>query len=109
MDYFAIPHAPSYMIPAVAFVDIAAGVAAIPGSGDQEVVFTHTTDVARFVERCVSQEGAWPEKSTVVGDKVTFHQIVDVAERVRGKRMCLCFSPLIGFGNSIFPRREKTW
>ena len=44
MDYFGMPHAPSYMLPEVPYIDVAAGKAAIPGSGDEKVVFTYTRD-----------------------------------------------------------------
>ena len=86
MDYFSTD---SHLIPEVPFVDIAAGKAAIPGSGDVKVTFTHTGDVGKFVVKLVDSGDRWLEKSIAIGDKATFNEIVMLAEKVRG------ISPLV--------------
>ncbi|KAL8775157.1 MAG: hypothetical protein Q9203_003841 [Teloschistes exilis] len=83
MDYFGMPHYQSYMTPETPFVDIDARKAAIPGSGDDPVVWTLTRDVAKFVRKMVESKEAWPVFSTVVGDAVTINEITKVAQDAR--------------------------
>ena len=66
-------------------IDIAAKRAAIPGSGDDKVVFTYTKDVAKYVRKMVESTEKWPTVSHIVGDKVTFNEILETAERVRSR------------------------
>ena len=85
LDYFGIPYCESYMPPEHPYVDIGAGIAAIPGSGNDKVAFTYTKDVAKFVRKMVESEDPWPTKSLIVGDTVTFNEIVHIVEEARGK------------------------
>ena len=66
-------------------MDIAACKAAIPGSGDDKVTFTSTKDVAKFVRKMVESDAEWSTRTRIVGDYVTFNEIVKVAEDVRGQ------------------------
>ena len=85
MDYFGLPHTHTYMLPETPFIDIPALRAAIPGSGNERVAWTHTTDVARFVRRLVEvEEGTWEAKSVIVGDTVALNEILRWGEEVRG-------------------------
>ena len=85
LDYYGQPRAPTYMPSEVPFVDIEACIATIPGTGEELVAWTHTTDVAKFVSHAIAlPSGTWPEHSWIVGDKVTFHEILRAAETVRG-------------------------
>ncbi|TQN70094.1 Oxidoreductase BOA1, partial [Colletotrichum shisoi] len=65
LDYFGTPRVKSYMDDVAFFADLANNVASIPGSGNVPVVFTHTSDVARFIAG------------------VTFHEVVRMAEDVK--------------------------
>lgn len=67
----------------VLVVDMAHNAAAIPGSGDTPVVFTHTFDVARFVAALVGTAG-WPERTNIIGDRKTWNEFVAIAEEVKG-------------------------
>ena len=79
----------------VPFVDIEACQATIPGTGEELVAWTHTTDVAKFVSRAISMEPrAWKEHSWIVGDKVTFHQILAAAEKARGVKFKVTYDSL---------------
>jgi nucleoside-diphosphate-sugar epimerase len=79
----------------VPFVDIEACQATIPGTGEERVVWTHTTDVAKFVSRAIAMKpGTWPEHSWIVGDKVTFHQILAAAEKARGVKFKVTYDSL---------------
>jgi len=91
LDYFAVPHTPSslppsYMIPEIPFVDIAAGKAAIPGDGDTPVTWTHTADVGRFVAKACADPADWCERSITIGASATFHSIVAVAEEITRRK-----------------------
>lgn len=80
-----MPHYQSYMVPETPFVDISARKAAIPGSGDDPVVWTLTTDVAKYVRKMVESDGPWPRKSLVVGDTISINEILQIAEHARGR------------------------
>lgn len=88
LDYYGMPKVKSYLQPFVFAVDMANNTAAIPGSGDTPVVFTHTFDVAKFVAALVGQAD-WPERSIIVGDKKTWNEVVAIAEEVRGSCPCV--------------------
>ena len=85
LDYFGMPHCPSHMLAEVPYVDIAAGKAAIPGSGNEKIVMTYTRDVAKYVRKAVESEEKWPKTSIIVGDRFTLNEVVQAAERARGR------------------------
>lgn len=83
MDYYGLPRAKSYLQPFVLVLDMAQNAAAIPGSGNTPVVFTHTFDVAKFVAALMSSTG-WPKRSVIVGDKKTWNEALTIAEEIKG-------------------------
>ncbi|KAJ0413066.1 NAD(P)-binding protein [Aspergillus carlsbadensis] len=84
LDYFGMPKVKTYLSHQLVFaVDVANNVAAIPGTGDVPIVFTHTFDVAKFVAAVVGVPD-WPERSTVIGDKKSWNEFVAIAEEVKG-------------------------
>ncbi|UKZ68351.1 uncharacterized protein TrAtP1_009390 [Trichoderma atroviride] len=92
MDYFGQPWAPTTMPSEVPFVDIEACQATIPGSGDDLAVWTHTTDVAKFVSRAISMKpGTWKEHSWIIGDKASLHEILRAAEKARGTKFRVAY------------------
>ena len=95
LDYFGQPWAPTHMPSEVPFIDIEACQATIPGTGEELVAWTHTIDVAKFVGRAIAmQPGTWKEHSWIVGDKVSFHQILAAAEQARGVRFEVTYDSL---------------
>ncbi|KAI8720003.1 NmrA domain-containing protein [Fusarium sp. LHS14.1] len=82
-DYYLMPHAKSYLNMMTAVVDMVNNSAAIPGSGDVPVVFTYTQDVAKFVSASLTLP-RWSSRTWIVGDKVTWNEIVALAERAKG-------------------------
>ncbi|GFG20810.1 hypothetical protein IFM5058_10787 [Aspergillus udagawae] len=82
MDYYGLPRVKSYLPPFVFAVDIANNTAAIPGSGDVSVAFTHTFDVAQYVAALIG-EGKWNERSIIIGDKLTWNDLVTLAETTK--------------------------
>ena len=83
LDYYGLPHVKSYFEPLTLALDVAGKAAAIPGSGDAPVVFTHTFDVAKFVSASLDL-AKWPEKSVMIGDRVTWNEFLKQAEEARG-------------------------
>ena len=71
------------MNPETPFIDIDARKAAIPGTDGEPVAWTLTRDVAKFVRKMVESDQPWPKKSLVVGDTVSFNEIVRLAETAR--------------------------
>lgn len=88
MDYWGIPRVPSYLArtPLVFWLDIANNKAAIPGSGNVPVVFTHTRDVAKFVAAALDLP-KWEEETYVKGDKLTWNEFVKLVEEVKGEKI----------------------
>lgn len=68
-------------------VNCVAGTADLPGDGSGEVVLTCTRDVARFVEAALGMEdGTWEEEMGMRGEVLTWKGIVEVLERVQGRK-----------------------
>lgn len=86
MDFYGSPLLKSNVGSFPMFVDIANNVAVKPGSGDQAVVLTRVLDIARFVVRILDL-AVWPKESYIIGDRVTLHDFVNMAEEARG--MCM--------------------
>jgi hypothetical protein len=84
MDYWGMPHAKTNLQPYVFGIDIANGVAAIPGDGNDIICMTYTYDLANYVARMLELED-WPEFSVFVGDQVTYNEILAIAEDIKGK------------------------
>ncbi|KAF9781446.1 hypothetical protein IL306_013442 [Fusarium sp. DS 682] len=72
------------------FVDIKYRAAAIPGSGDVPVTFTYSRDVARFVAALLNLE-KWEEATYIIGDKVTFNEMVKIAEEATGDKFTVTY------------------
>ncbi|KAL4784437.1 pyridoxal phosphate-dependent transferase [Aspergillus varians] len=85
MDYWGMPHVRANLSPMTIGVDMVNCEAAIPGDGNDVICMTYTYDMAAFIARLLEVE-EWEEFSVVVGDAVTFNQLVEVGERVRGRK-----------------------
>lgn len=84
MDYWGIPGVKSNMLPVVFCIDIPHKAAAIPGDGNTPVIFTHTTDVAKYVAASLDLE-EWDPVSHVIGDRVTWNEFLQLAEEATGR------------------------
>ncbi|KAF5004114.1 hypothetical protein FDECE_9387 [Fusarium decemcellulare] len=85
LDFWGYPRVPSYQRQNIVVVDIEHNTAAIPGTGDTPVTFTHTFDVAEFVAASLDLP-KWDRESYVVGDTVTWNEFLRIAEKVKGER-----------------------
>lgn len=84
LDYWGVPKVPSYLQHSTVVLDLDNNAASIPGSGNTPVAFTHTTDVARYVTKALDLP-SWQPESYVIGDKTTWNEFVDLAQRLKGK------------------------
>lgn len=84
LDYYGTPNMKTHMAFAPIILDIPHDAAAIPGSGNTEAVFPHTTDVAKFVTLLLDAE-KWDPISSVDGDRVTWNEFVRLAQEAKGE------------------------
>lgn len=94
MDYFLAPHVKTYLANAVPAIDIAYKKAAIPGSGNVPVVFTHSFDIARFVVALLHSSEPWEKESYIIGDKLTLNQVLAIAEEARGEKFDVTYDSM---------------
>ncbi|KAL4977588.1 pyridoxal phosphate-dependent transferase [Aspergillus desertorum] len=85
MDYWGMPHVKTNLSPMTIAVDMANCEAAIPGDGNDVIAMTYSYDMARFIARLLETEN-WEEYSVVVGDEITYNRLVEIGERVRGRK-----------------------
>ncbi|OHF01630.1 hypothetical protein CORC01_03120 [Colletotrichum orchidophilum] len=82
-DYYVCPPLKSHLKSIVMAVDVVNNKAAIPGSGNVPVAFTFTRDLAKFVAASLTLP-MWETETYLVGDKLTWNQLVDLAEAAKG-------------------------
>ncbi|PON21559.1 hypothetical protein TGAM01_v209589 [Trichoderma gamsii] len=86
LDYYGMPHIETHLPAPFAFVlDIPNKVAAIPGSGNDVFSLTYTRDVAQFVVKALDLP-KWEEETFCYGDKVTWNQVLKLAEEATGSK-----------------------
>ncbi|KAL4819612.1 pyridoxal phosphate-dependent transferase [Aspergillus spinulosporus] len=85
MDYWGMPYVKSQLSQMTIAVDMANCEAAIPGDGNDIIAMTYSYDTASFIARLLESE-KWDEFSVVIGDEVTYNQLVEIGERVRGRK-----------------------
>ncbi|OJJ96615.1 hypothetical protein ASPACDRAFT_54484 [Aspergillus aculeatus ATCC 16872] len=93
MDYWGMPHVRTHLQPGVFGIDVLNCRAAIPGDGNDRMCMTYTYDMARFVVRLLEEVDAaeWPEFSVVVGDVVTYNELVGLVEDIRGRKISVVY------------------
>jgi hypothetical protein len=85
-DFYVAPKVKSYLTPLPLVLDIQGNAAGIPGTGDEPVVFTHTSDISKYVAELVLDPNPWDQTSTIIGDKITWNDFVKIAEDVKGTK-----------------------
>lgn len=79
-----MPHVQTNLQPYTFGINIAKREAAIPGDGNDVICMTYTLDMANYVVKALDLD-EWPEFSVIVGDEVTYNQILSMAEEITGK------------------------
>ncbi|GAB1316920.1 hypothetical protein MFIFM68171_07130 [Madurella fahalii] len=97
MDYWGFPGVKSYLArtPLVFWLDIPNNAATIPGSGNTHIIFTHTSDVGKFVAASLDLP-KWEPETFVFGDRVTWNEFLHSAEEARGTEF-----------NTVYDSKEK--
>ncbi|GFF28440.1 hypothetical protein IFM58399_01978 [Aspergillus lentulus] len=83
MDYWGMPVVRTNLTPCTFGINIQHCQAAIPGDGNDVICMTYTYDMAAFLIRLLDVAD-WPEFSIIVGDEVTYNQLLAMAEEIRG-------------------------
>ena len=84
LDFWGYPRVKSFQRQNIIAVDIEHKKAAIPGTGNTPITFTHTLDTAEFVAASLDLP-KWELESYVVGDTVTWNEFLHIAETVIGE------------------------
>ncbi|KAE8381152.1 NmrA-like family protein [Aspergillus bertholletiae] len=85
MDYWGMPVVRTNLQPFTFGIDIASCQAAIPGDGNDVICMTYTYDMAAFILRLLDEKD-WPEFSVIVGAQTTYNQLLQLAEKIRGRK-----------------------
>ncbi|CAG7953457.1 unnamed protein product [Penicillium olsonii] len=93
MDYWGMPHVQTHLQPFTFGIDISSGTAAIPGDGNNVICMTYTYDLATYLVKALGLD-EWPELSVIVGDEVTYNQILGMAEEFTGKKFTVTYDSL---------------
>ncbi|GME56054.1 putative nmra-like family protein [Neofusicoccum parvum] len=85
LDYFATPEIKTYQTPLTFALDIQNKFAAVPGTGNDLVVFNYTFDIAQYISAMLTLP-KWAEKTNIVSDRMTFNEFISLAEEARGQK-----------------------
>ncbi|KAJ5604901.1 hypothetical protein N7510_010055 [Penicillium lagena] len=85
MDYWGMPHVKTNLQPYTFGINIAKGKAAIPGDGNDLICMTYTADMATYMTKLLDLD-EWSEFTVIVGDEVTYNQLISMSEEICGKR-----------------------
>jgi hypothetical protein len=92
LDFYALS-VPSHVPKTAMAVDIVANAAAIPGSGDYPMYFTHSNDIARYTVALLGLE-KWETKYFVVGDTKTWNEFIAIAEAAKGVKFDVTYDSI---------------
>ncbi|KAK7214072.1 hypothetical protein V2G26_021250 [Clonostachys chloroleuca] len=93
LDHFFPPSLKSRYNHGTLVIDIPHVKAGIPGTGDELITLTYTLDVARFVIAALDLF-KWPRELRVVGETLTFNQLITLAENATGKKFDVRYDSL---------------
>lgn len=89
LDSHGHPHFKSFAKPFKYVLDFDRRVAVLPGSGEDKVTVLHSLDVARYLGAMVGggeRDAEWPEVSAFASDRMSWGEMVRVAEKVMGEK-----------------------
>ena len=84
MDYYGMPYVESNLKPLTFVLDVANKAASIPGTGNEQMTFTYTKDLAKFVVAALDLP-KWTYPMVCYSDKTTWNKAVKLAEGYRGR------------------------
>jgi hypothetical protein len=83
VDYYGMPYVESNLKPLTFVLDVANRAASIPGTGNEQMTFTYTKDLAKFVVAALDLP-KWTYPMVCYSDKTTWNKAVELAEGYRG-------------------------
>ncbi|EXL40687.1 hypothetical protein FOCG_16839 [Fusarium oxysporum f. sp. radicis-lycopersici 26381] len=83
LDYWAVPRIPTHIRAANIIIDPENNAAVIPGDGNTPVVFTHSTDAAKFTVALLDLPD-WKRRYAIITNRMTLNEAVRLAEEVKG-------------------------
>lgn len=88
LDTHGHPHFKSYAKHFKYVLDFDRRVAVLPGSGEDKVSVLHSLDIAKYIRAMIEQgdDKTWPEVSAFASDRMSWGEMVRVAERVMGEK-----------------------
>ena len=72
-------------------VDVAAGRAEVPGTGNEPVTMVRTQDVGEFVAQAVELSAPWPTELGMGGCVTTYNAVVAEAQRLTGRPFAVTY------------------
>lgn len=87
LDYLGMPYhpKPTQLEPWSVFVDLKHEICVFPGDGTQTMIFTHSTDLAAFIERLIDLPAAdWPTDSLIMPNKLHFNELPGMISKSTG-------------------------
>ncbi|OQE80460.1 hypothetical protein PENNAL_c0046G00074 [Penicillium nalgiovense] len=93
MDYWGMPHVLTHLQPFTFGIDISSRTAAIPGDGNNVICMTYTYDMAVYVVKLLDLD-EWPEFSVIVGDEITYNQLLGMLEEFTAEKFKVTYDSL---------------
>lgn len=93
LDYYGMPHWPTHLHPWNSVINVERKWAVIPGDGTAEANFITTQDLCKFISKLIDLE-TWPKVTYIIGDKISFNRLLQLAERARGCRFEVVYDNL---------------
>ncbi|CAG9988028.1 unnamed protein product [Clonostachys byssicola] len=84
LDYFGMPHWKTTLHPWINVLNMEQKWAVIPGDGSAKATFITTQDMAKFLARMMDLE-KWSKVTLIFGETLSFKDLLQLAEEVRGK------------------------
>ncbi|CAI9630187.1 hypothetical protein GT037_010825 [Alternaria burnsii] len=69
--------------------------ARIPGDGMDPFTVLHSHDIAKYIAELLDDGRPWPEMSAFAGDRLSFNDMVEMAENITGKKFEVSFEPVV--------------
>ncbi|KAL7908493.1 hypothetical protein GGI35DRAFT_486568 [Trichoderma velutinum] len=99
-DYWGMPNVKSQLAPMYLVVDTINNAAAIPGSGNTPVAFTHSTDLAKFVAASLDLP-KWNAVTYIKSDQITWNEFVHLAEQTKGTEFNVAYDAVERLNNGL--------
>ncbi|KAH8586948.1 hypothetical protein B0O99DRAFT_527682 [Bisporella sp. PMI_857] len=100
MDYYGFPAEKIDIIPLAVVLDVENCKAAIPAGGNDPITLTHSQTIGKFVAASLDLP-KWPEKSWIIGDTMTWNEVLDIAEQARGQKFDVTYDSIESLQQSM--------